>query len=151
MNEGIQEKSRLVGMVFTVTALALVAMPTPVEAGKHYEDPGVSIFLNADGSGRAMGTIGGTRNSANVVERISCFVARQETVSGGTTRRTTSVTCAARDTTRRSITCTSTSATVALGLNGVMSDGLLEFVWDKTGKCTNIIAYESSSTERKAP
>ena len=143
MIEGIRS-SRLGGIALAMAILGGAA--PPAFAGASYGQPGVFIGLSADGSGRAYGTLGGTRNSADVSERISCFVARTETTSG---TRSTSITCTARDTTRRSVSCTSTSAAVALGFNGSMSDGLIEFVWDAAGKCTNIIAYESSSLERK--
>jgi hypothetical protein len=144
MNEGIQSKSRIVAIAGAWVLLSSMVASGPAAAGAKYGVPGVVIQLNSNGSGTAYGTLGGTRNSANLVERISCFVSR---IENGSTR-TTSITCAARDLTR-SVTCTSSSETVALGLNGAMNDGLIEFTWDSAGKCTNILAYESSSLERK--
>lgn len=131
-------------------AMAALAISVTVAAGPRYGRPGVDIFVDTSGAGYAMGTLGGTRNSADLVQRLSCLVSRNETTSSsGAKTRSTSVTCIARDTARRTVSCTSTSDTMAAALSGTSNDSLLEFHFDATGKCTDIVVYESASLERK--
>jgi hypothetical protein len=131
-------------------ALAALAIAATALAGPRYGKPNVEIFLDGSGAGYAMGTLGGTRNSTDLVQKLSCLVARNETTSSsGAKTRSTSVTCIARDVSRVTVSCTSTSDAMANALSGTSNDSLLEFHFDATGKCTDIVVYESASLERK--
>jgi hypothetical protein len=121
-------------------------------AGIRYGQPGVSITSNADGSGYAMGTLGGVRNSANTRERLACTVTRTETTnSRGALVRSSTVSCGARDANGISVSCVSTQEKHAVALNGVSNDSLIEFHYDAQGTCTTLWVYESASLERKRP
>jgi hypothetical protein len=140
-----------VRLAMSAAFATLVALPQLSAAGPRYGDPGVTIFTDSSGGGYAMGTLGGTRDSADLIQRLSCLVSRTETTSAsGARTRTTSVTCSARDTTRRTVSCTSTSDAMANALSGTSNDSLLEFHFDAAGKCTDIVVYESTSLERKS-
>ena len=144
-----QKKGRRAGLVSAAMVTALSAAAVAI-AGPHYSQPGVTIFVDSTGAGNAMGTLGGTRNSADLNERLACLVSRTETTSSsGAKSRSTSVTCSARDTSRRTVSCTSTSDAMANALSGVSNDSLLEFHFDRNAKCTDIVVYESTSLERK--
>src|SRR3954462_6540062 len=107
-----------------VSAVALVGIAGAALAGIRYGDPGVTIVMDPDGNGgRAYGTLGGTRNSANSIERISCAVNRVEDPSVTPPARSTMVTCGARDKNNTFVSCTSASDTVADSLNGLAADG----------------------------
>ena len=135
-------RARLAVMGFVVSMSAA--------AGPRYGEPNVQIFLDGSGGGRAMGTLGGVRNSADSIQRLSCLVSRNETTSAsGARTRSTSVTCIARDTARLSVSCSATSDAMANALSGASNDSLLEFQFDASGRCTDIIVYESTSLERK--
>jgi hypothetical protein len=118
-------------------------------AGSRYSQPSVSITNNSDGSGYAMGTLGGVRNSANTRERLACTVTRTEITSAGVPRRSTVVSCVARDANGVSASCVSTLEKHAVALNGVSNDSLIEFHYDAAGTCTTLWVYESGSLERK--
>jgi hypothetical protein len=132
-----------------IAALACAASATVV-AGPRYTPPGVQIFLNGNG-GYAEGTLGGTRNSANNVERIRCTVTREENLSatGALLSRETLLVCIARNAAGRTASCASESEAIANGLNGLSNDGLLRFSFDANAQCTDILVYESSSLEVK--
>jgi len=135
----------------TAAFATMVAMPLVSAAGPRYGEPNVSIFTDSTGAGYAMGTLGGTRDSADLIQRLSCLVSRNETTSSsGAKTRTASVTCSARDTARKTVSCTTTSDAMANALSGVSNDSLLEFHFDAAGKCTDVIVYESTSLERKS-
>jgi hypothetical protein len=144
-----KKKERLAGLI---SAAALVCLAVSAAyAGPRYGQPGVSIFVDGTGAGYAMGTLGGTRDSADVNERLSCLVSRSETTSSsGAKTRSTSVSCSARDTSRRTVSCTATTEAMANALSGVSNDSLLEFHFDRNAKCTDIVVYESTSLERKS-
>jgi hypothetical protein len=133
-----------------VAALACAAIPASAVAGPRYAQPGVQILLNGNG-GFAEGTLGGTRNSANTVERIQCTVTREEIISasGVLVEREILVICVARDAAGRTASCVSESEAIANGLNGLSNDGLLHFSFDANAQCTDILVYESSSLEVK--
>jgi hypothetical protein len=132
-----------------VTA-ACAAMASMAYAGIHYGLPSVSIYQASDGSGYAMGTLGGVRNSANTRERLACTVTRTETTTAaGVVRRSSSVSCGARDGGNVVASCVSTQEKHAIALNGVSNDSLIEFHYDAAGTCTTIWVYESASLERK--
>jgi len=130
--------------------LACAAISAGAVAGPRYTPPGVQIFLNGIG-GYAEGTLGGTRNSANTVERITCTVTREEFLSatGTLTARETLVVCMARNAAGRTVSCASESEAIANGLAGLSNDGLLRFTFDANAQCTDILVYESSSLEVK--
>ena len=134
-------------MGLAVVAAALCA--TGALAGARYGLPSVTVVKNADGSGRAYGTLGGTRNSAFPSEKLSCTVSRTSSVNlAGSEVKTTAVVCTATDKNRVTATCVSNKEEIADLLNGLSNDGLLEFSF--TGAtCTSIYVYESSSLERK--
>lgn len=132
------------------SAAVLMGLAAAALAGPRYGDPGVTIVRNADGSGEAYGTLGGTRNSASPLERLACTVTRTEAdPASPNPARATVVTCAARDKNNVSVTCSSPNDAVADGITGLASDGLLDFRWDSNGICTSVSVYESSSLERK--
>lgn len=131
-------------------ALYFVIAPNSAMAGPRYSDPGVTILIFDTGAGRAIGTLGGSRNSTDPNERISCTVTRGEIVgASGAKVRSTSVSCSARDTSLRTVTCTTRSEAMANALNGLANDGLIEFQFDANAQCTDILVYESTSLERK--
>ena len=131
-------------------AVASMAFAPMADAGVRYGLPSVSIYQATDGSGYAMGTLGGVRNSTNTRERLACTVTRTETTTAaGAVRRSTSVNCGARDGNNVVATCVSTQEKHAVALNGVSNDSLIEFRFDAAGNCTTIWVYESSSLERK--
>jgi hypothetical protein len=133
-----------------IAALACATWSANAVAGPRYSPPGVQIFLNGNG-GYAEGTLGGTRNSANTVERITCTVTREEilSASGALQERATLVVCTARNAAGRTASCASESEAIANGLNGLSNDGLLRFSFDANAQCTDILVYESSSLEVK--
>jgi len=142
-------KGDLPAVVAGISLALGVAMPV-LAAPPHYGRPGVEIFTDDTGAGYAMGTLGGTRNSADLNERLSCLVSRTESVStSGAVTRSTSVNCSARDTARRTVSCTSTSDSMANALNGTSNDALIEIHFNASGQCTDIVVYESASLERK--
>jgi hypothetical protein len=117
--------------------------------GARYGQPSVTVVKNADGTGWAYGTLGGTRNSAFPGERLSCSIGRAVTLNttGGEVKVTT-VICVAVDKNGVSATCLSTKEEFADALNGLSNDGLIDFRF--TGaRCDSIAVYESSSLERK--
>jgi hypothetical protein len=130
-------------------ALACSASTSAV-AGPRYTPPGVQIVFIGN-EGHAEGTLGGTRNSANTVERIGCTVSRDEILSstGALLGRETLVVCIARNASGRTASCASESESIANGLNGLSPDGLLRFSFDANAQCTDILVYESSSLEVK--
>jgi len=131
-----------------IAAAALVA--TASLAGPRYQPPGVSIRLNADGSGYAAGTLGGTRNSENNVERLLCSVTRSENrPTTGAIQRSTFVNCIARDSSGATASCTSENDVIGSGLIGLSNDGFIQFNFDFRGNCTDILVYQSASLERK--
>lgn len=133
-----------------VVTAACAVMASMAYAGSRYGQPSVSIYKASDGSGYAMGTLGGVRNSVSRVERLSCAVSRSEsTNSRGIVVRTTAVDCAARDNGGILANCSSKQEKHAVALNGVSNDSLIEFHFDATGQCTTIWVYESASLERK--
>ena len=136
-----------------IAALTAANAIGAAEAGAKYSVPGVVISLNADGSGYAEGTLGGTRNSANSVERIYCSVRRTEILdaAGAVSNTVTSVTCLARNAGNQSVICRSPSDAIGSQLNGISSDSLITFYFDNRGNCTAINNYSSSSLERKKP
>jgi hypothetical protein len=136
--------------------ISIVALATLVSAaaiaGSRYNPPGVVITRNADGTGLASGTLGGTRNSSNNVERLSCVVVRTDmTSAAGVPSRSSTVSCIARDSASVSATCVSTLESHATALDGVSNDSLIEFRYDASGRCASITVYESASLERKKP
>jgi hypothetical protein len=131
-----------------VSAAVLMGVATAALAGIRYSDPGVTVKKNPDGSGRAYGTLGGTRNSTSPFERLACTVTRSES-AGNPPVRSTFVLCSARDKNNVSASCTSTSDAVGDSLDGLASDGLIDFSWNAGGTCTTVSVYESSSLERK--
>ena len=134
-----------------IAAGAAALFATAALAGPRYSQPSVSIAKFADGGGHVMGTLGGVRNSASQVERLSCTVSRAESTSaGGQIVHTTLVSCAARDKNNLQATCTSTSDAFANALNGLSADGLIDFTYNSSGACTDITVYESASLEEKA-
>jgi hypothetical protein len=140
-------KGRQAALVATA-AFTAFAIATGALAGIRYSDPGVTIQRNPDGSGRAYGTLGGTRNSASTLERLACTVTRAESAANPPVP-TTLVSCSARDKNNVSVVCTSTSDAVGDSLDGLANDGLIEFTWNSGGVCTDVSVYESSSLERK--
>jgi hypothetical protein len=138
-------KGRRAGLV---SAAVLMGIGAAALAGPRYSAPGVSIFKNADGSGQAYGTLGGTRNSSSPIERLACTVTRTESAANPPVR-TTLVTCSARDKNNVSVVCTSTDDAVGDSLSGLANDGLIDFRWNANGVCTDVTVYESSSLERK--
>jgi hypothetical protein len=132
---------------FAAVAAALVA--TGALAGARYGQPSVTVVKNADGTGWAYGTLGGTRNSAFPGERLSCSIGRAVTLnSTGGEVKVTTVICVAVDKNGVSATCLSTKEEFADALNGLSNDGLIDFRF--TGaRCDSIAVYESSSLERK--
>ena len=126
------------------------AMVSAAYAGSRYSQPGVIITPNADGSGYAGGTLGGVRNSANTVERLSCTVTRTETTgANGLPVQISQVSCVARDANGVVASCTSVQEKFAAALNGVSNDSLIEFRYNAAGSCTSLTVYESASLERK--
>lgn len=141
-------KGRRSGRIAVTVACAVIG--SFAWAGNHYSQPSVSITSNADGTGSAMGTLGGVRNSASTVERLACTVQRSETLNAaGSPVRTTAVSCLARDAKGVSATCISRLEKHAVTLTGITNDSLIEFHWDAAGTCTTLWVYESSSMERK--
>jgi hypothetical protein len=134
----------------SVAALACAAMSSNALAGPRYTPPGVQIVILGNG-GYAEGTLGGTRNSTNAVERITCTVTREEHLSatGALLGRETLVVCVARNADGRTASCVSESESIANGLSGLSNDGLLRFSFDANAQCTDILVYESSSLEVK--
>jgi hypothetical protein len=121
-------------------------------AGARFGQPSVVITPASDGGGTAVGTLGGVRNSAGTVERLSCAVSRTEiTPLVGAVRRSTTVSCSARNQAGATATCVSTSEVYATVLDGVTNDSLIEFHYSPTGQCRGLFVYESSSLERKRP
>jgi hypothetical protein len=132
-----------------VPAILFMGITTAALAGIRYSVPGVTIFKNADGSGQAYGTLGGTRNSTSTIERLACTVTRTESTATNPPVRSTLVSCSARDKNNVSVVCTSTSDAVGDSLSGLANDGLIDFRWNSSGTCTDVTVYESSSLERK--
>jgi hypothetical protein len=129
---------------------ACAVMASAAYAGSRYSQPGVVITPNADGSGYAGGTLGGVRNSANTVERLSCTVTRTEvTGANGLPVQSSTVSCVARDANGVVASCTSAQEKFAAALNGVSNDSLIEFLYNAAGNCTRVTVYESASLERK--
>lgn len=140
----------IVAIATLISASALVS--TVSLAGNRYSPSGVVITRNADGTGFASGTLGGARNSANTVEKLSCAVVRLDSINAaGAPSRSTTVSCLARDAANVSVTCVSTLETHATALDGVSNDSLIEFAYDAAGRCTLVTVYESASLERKKP
>jgi len=134
--------------IAVMTACALVT--SVAMAGNRYSQPSVKITPNADGSGYAGGTLGGVRNSASTVERLSCTVTRTETTgSNGLPVQRSQVSCVARDAAGVVASCTSVQEKFAAALDGVSNDSLIEFTYSAAGACTKITVYESASLERK--
>lgn len=131
-------------------AVSAFLVSSVVLAGPRYSVPGVTIDKYADGSGRFYGTLGGTRNSSNAIERLSCSVSRSEpNPAASNPVRSTFVSCGARDKRNVSVSCISTQESAADALAGLSNDGLLDVSYDARGNCTSITVYESSSLERK--
>jgi len=133
-----------------LVAIAATLAATGVMAGSRYSQPSVTIFKNPDGSGQVYGTLGGTRNSASTVERLSCTASRTAVISAsGSEVKVTMVSCSATDTNGVSVTCVSSKEQYADALNGLANDGLIDFSFNAAGACTALTVYESSSLERK--
>ena len=131
-------------------AVAAAVLAGAAAAGARYSQPGVTVFKNADGSGQAYGTLGGTRNSAFPREKLSCTVSRALSAnSAGAELKITTVVCTAIDKNGVSAVCTSSQEKFADALAGVANDGLIDFSFSSAGACTAITVYESSSLERK--
>jgi len=132
-----------------LVAVAAALCATGALAGSRYSQPSVTVLKNPDGSGRAYGTLGGTRNSAFPGERLSCTASRSVSLnSAGAEVKSTTMNCIAVDKNGLSAVCVSTKEEFADALNGLSNDGLIEFTY--TGiNCTAIYVYESSSLERK--
>lgn len=145
--EGISKLRR--AAVITAAVAAAITVSAASIAGPRYSVPGVTILKNADGSGHAYGTLGGTRNSTSTVEWLSCTVSRSENFSANPPSRSTVVSCSANDKNNVSVYCSSTLETLADALNGLANDGLIDLFYDANGTCTSISVYESSSLERK--
>jgi hypothetical protein len=150
MDNSKGRRSDRIAVKAACAGLASAAIASVAYAGSRYGQPSVSIHQATDGSGYAMGTLGGVRNSANTRERLFCTVTRTETTSAaGAVRRSTSVSCGARDGNDVVASCVSTQEKHAVALNGVSNDSLIEFHYDAAGTCTTIWVYESASLERK--
>lgn len=132
-------------------AFAAATLVTTAVAGSRYGQPSVTIFKNPDGSGQAFGTLGGTRNSAFPVEKLSCTVSRQVVYSstGAELLKIATVACQATDRNGVTASCTSSNHQYADALDGLSNDGLIDFSFGPTGGCTALTVYESSSLERK--
>jgi hypothetical protein len=131
-------------------ALAAAVLATAAVAGARYGVPGVTILKNADGSGWAYGTLGGTRNSAFPGEKLQCTASRTAVyAASGSEVKVTQVLCSATDKNGVTASCTSTQERYADALNGLANDGLVDFSFDASGACTALAVYESSSLERK--
>jgi hypothetical protein len=131
-------------------ALAAAVLATAAVAGARYADPSVTIVKNADGSGFAYGTIGGTRNSAFPGEKLQCTASRTSVISSaGAEVKVTQVLCSATDRNGVTASCTSTQEQYADALNGLANDGLIDFRFNAAGSCTGLAVYGSSSLERK--
>jgi len=140
-------------LIVASAALVITGALGTAEAGPKYGAPGVIITVNADGSGSARGTLGGTRNTPNNVESLSCGVKRTEILdsSGAVVGTVTSVRCFARNASNQGLMCTSLSDAIGNQLNGISNDSLVEFYFDSKGNCTSINNFSSSSLERKKP
>jgi hypothetical protein len=133
----------------TAMMAACAALAATALAGSRYP-PGVSITPKTAGGGMVVGTLGGVRNSASTVEKLSCLVSRTETTSAsGAVTRSTAVNCQARDVNGVAASCTSNQEAHAIALNGVSNDSLIEFHYDTAARCTTIWVYESASLQRK--
>jgi hypothetical protein len=134
------------GMVAAAAAL----LATSALAGSRYGQPSVTVFKNADGSGQAYGTLGGTRNSAFPGEKLSCTASRSIVLNAnGAEVKLTTVICVAVDKNGVSAVCSSAKEEYADLLNGLSNDGLIDFSFNSGGACTALAVYESSSLERK--
>ena len=111
--------------------------------------PPVSIIFQADNSGSAEGSLGGTRNSGNFWEYIQCRVSRDENIVQGSLQQNVAVVCLARDANLRSAACTSNSDAIARGLAGMSTDAIIGFSFDAAGNCTSTLVYKSSSLAPK--
>lgn len=145
-----ERRSSRIAVAAACAAMVSALAASMAFAGIRYGQPGVSIHQATDGSGYAMGTLGGVRNTANTRERLACTVQRTETTTAaGVVRRSTAVSCNARDINNVVATCASTQEKHAVALDGVSNDSLIEFHYDTAGTCTTIWVYESASLERK--
>jgi hypothetical protein len=136
-----------------IALLGITSIMCTASAGQKYQKPGVVISLKADGSGYAEGTLGGIRNSANNIERLSCSVKRTEiaTAAGDIYSTSTSVACSARDENSQTVMCRASGDEIGNQLNGISSDSLVTFYFNSKGTCTAINIWSSSSLERKKP
>ena len=145
-------KFRLTALTGAVpaTIVSSIVLATAAVAGPRYSAPGVTIVRNADGSGNVVGTLGGARNSASPIEKLSCSVSRTAvTNAAGQEVRSTSVVCSATDVNGATAACSSNKESYADTLSGLSNDGLVDFSFNAAGACTALHVYESSSLERK--
>jgi hypothetical protein len=144
----MQSTVRRAAAICAAAGLAFAASATL--AGPRFGDPGVTITSSSDGGGRAYGTLGGTRNSTSPFEKLACTASRSIALNNaGSEVRNAIVSCTATDKNRVTVTCVSIKEALIDALNGVSADGLIEFSYNASGTCTQILVYESSSLERK--
>jgi len=98
-------------------------------AGRRSDFPTL-MTLQPDGSGRATGALGASRNSANDLEYIGCEVAAG---AEGTTAA-----CVATDAAHNFRVCFTSDPALIEVLKDMTSDAYVDFSWDAAGRCSRI-------------
>ena len=105
---------------------------------------GANVVKNADGSGRANGSMGTARNSANNIEYVSCY-------AQGFSTGNPHAACIVRDSASEVGICHATTDAQLNAIRSASTDSYVYFEWDTTGACTYIYVSHSSTYEPKAP
>jgi hypothetical protein len=121
----------------SAVALMVLLGASTVVAGYKYNKT-VYVRLNADGSGRASGTLGAARNSADGNQEVSCSL-----YSDGTAL------CYAYDANNVFISCMSTDTAIFNAVAGVGTDSYVSFGVNTAGRCTSVWVENCSGYEPK--
>ena len=130
-----------------VVAAALLAAVTTTAGVAHAGFKSfyaATVVKNADGSGRAYGSMGTARNSANNVEYVICY-------TQGWATGTAHGTCLVRNSASEVAMCSATSDSQLNAIRSASTDSYVYFDFDTTGACTYLYVANGSSHEPKVP
>lgn len=114
-------------------------------AGSRIDLP-LTVTVNPDNSGRMQGSLGTTRNAADSVQSLGCWVTA-DNFAGRTTRW---VTCQGA-VTNRTVLCSSMDPVLVETAMHASGDSYLSVLWDTQFNCNNIQIGTSSFLAPKQP
>jgi len=123
-----------------MTAMGLALVATAASSGT-VTPVAVTVQVNTNLSGAAIGAMGQARQSANSQEYIGCGIQKSQTTTGSVTSYAF---CQARNAAGVSGICSTQDAALMDAIHGIADNSYLSFYWNTSGQCTRIIVSTHS-------